>query len=386
MISNLKIRMNTRSILGILITIVIGSGNILAQTGGKEIIYAGTSSTRGSKGLYVFQFDRSLGKLTEVQTLNEGSGPGFLTLSPDKKHLYAVYGKGTIKDDNGAVMSFTVDPATGFLTKLNEQSANGRGPAHVSIDPKQRFAYVSNYGDGTLSVYPINKDGSLGKASDFIKHTGSSIVVGRQEGPHVHSTIPSSDGKFIYVSDLGIDKIMIYEISAAGKLSPASVPFVNATPGSGPRHFAIHPNGNFAYSAQEISSTIESYKVNKSTGSLTAIERLHMIPDDFTARNSAADIHFSPDGKFLYASNRGHESLVIYKVDAKNGKLSLVGHEGTGGKHPRNFMIDKKGEFVLTANQNTDNVVIFNRDKVSGKLTPNGEQMTVPAVQCLIML
>lgn len=380
------IRINLRSILRILILILIGSESLLAQKGNKEIIYAGTSSTRGSKGIYVFQYDRDLGKMTELQTLNEGTSPNFLTLSPDKKHLYAVFSKGTIKDDNGSVMSFTINPSTGFLTKLNEQSANGRGPAHVSIDPRQRFAYVSNYGDGTLSVYPINKDGSLEQASDVKKHTGSSIVQGRQEGPHVHSIIPSKDGRFIYVSDLGIDKIMIYQVTATGKLLPASVPFLDATPGSGPRHFTIHPNGNFAYSAQEISSTIESYKVNKSTGSLTAIERLRMIPDDFTARNSAADIHFSPDGKFLYASNRGHESLVIYKVDPQNGKLSLVGHEGTGGKHPRNFMIDKKGEFALTANQNTDNIVIFWRDKVTGKLTPTGEQITVPAVQCVIML
>ena len=380
------IRINLRSILSILILILIGSESILAQKGNKEIIYAGTSSTKGSKGIYVFQYDRDLGKMTELQTLNEGMSPNFLTLSPDKKHLYAVFSKGTIKDDNGSVMSFTINPSTGFLTKLNEQSANGRGPAHVSIDPKNRFAYVSNYGDGTLSVYPINKDGSLNNASDVIKHIGSSIVKGRQEGPHVHSTIPSNDGKFIYVSDLGIDKIMIYQVTSSGKLLPASVPFLDATPGSGPRHFTIHPNGNFAYSAQEISSTIESYKVNKSTGSLTAIERLHMIPDDFTARNSAADIHFSPDGKFLYASNRGHESLVIYKVNPKNGELSLIGHENTGGKHPRNFMIDKKGEFALTANQNTDNVVIFKRDKATGKLTPTGEQIIVPSVQCVIML
>ncbi|WP_411272791.1 lactonase family protein [Daejeonella sp.] len=352
----------------------------------KDIIYAGTSSTRGSKGIYVFEFDRTQGKLRELQTLTEGTNPGFLALNPDKGMLYSIYGKGTLTDGNGSVMAFRIDKATGLLTKVNEQSAGGKGPAHLSVDPKGRFAYVSNYGDGTLSVLPINKDGSLALASDFIKHSGSSIVVGRQEGPHIHSAIPSADGKFIYVSDLGIDKIMIYKVDENGKLSPADVPFSASTPGAGPRHFTIHPNGNFAYSAEEISSTVASFSVNKASGALTALERVNMLPKGFIERNSAADIHFSPDGKFLYASNRGHESLVIYKVDSRSGKLSLIGHEGTGGKHPRNFMIDKKGEFALTANQNSDNIVIFTRDKKTGKLMPTGDQATVPAVTCLIQL
>ncbi len=366
--------------------IVISVKDISAQLPLRDMIYAGTSSVRGSKGIYVFEFDRLHGKFKELQTVTEGTGPGFLALSPDNKILYSIYSKGTMSDGNGSVMSFKIDAQSGLLTKLNEQSCGGRGPAHISVDPKGRFAYVSNYGDGSLSVFPINQDGSLAKASDFIKHTGSSIVAGRQERSYIHSAIPSHNGKFLYVSDLGIDKIMIYKVNKNGKLSPAVVPYVKNTPGSGPRHFKIHPNGKFAYSAEEISSTVASFLVNKRTGELKALERLDMRPEGFTERNSAADIHFSPDAKFLYASNRGHESLVIYKVDRKNGKLSLVGHENTGGKHPRNFMIDKKGEFALTANQNTDNVVVFERNKTTGKLKPTGEQIIVPAVTCLIQL
>jgi len=358
----------------------------LAQLPLRDIIYAGTSSSRGSKGIYVFEFDRTHGKFKELQTVTEGTSPGFLALSPDKKILYSIYSKGTLTDGNGSVMSFKIDVQTGLLSKLNEQSCGGKGPAHVSVDPQGRFVYVSNYGDGSLSVFPVKKDGSLAEASDFIKHTGSSIVVGRQERSYIHSAIPSQDGKFLYVSDLGIDKIMIYKVNENGRLSQAAVPFVMNTPGSGPRHFKIHSNGKFAYSAEEISSTVASFKVNKKTGELSPLERLDMRPEGFTARNSAADIHFSPDAKFLYASNRGHESLVIYKVNPKNGKLSLIGHESTGGKHPRNFMIDKKGEFALTANQNTDNVVVFERNKKTGKLKPIGEQITVPAVTCLIQL
>ena len=373
-----------KKIFCLAITVFVILDIVPAQT--RDIIYAGTSSTRGSKGIYVFEFDRIQGKMIELQTVTEGSSPGFMALSPDRKMIYSIYGKGTLPDGNGSVMAFKIDRITGLLTKVNEQSAGGKGPAHISVDPKGRFAYVSNYGDGTLSVLPINKDGSLAKASDFIKHSGSSVVVGRQEGSHIHSAIPSADGRFLYVSDLGIDKIMIYKVGENGKLTPADVPFSISSSGSGPRHFTIHPNGKFAYSAEEISSTVASFRVNKKNGALNPIERLDMLPKGFTERNSAADIHFSPDGKFLYASNRGHESLVIYKANSRNGKLTLVGHEGTGGKHPRNFMIDKNGEFALTGNQNTDNIVIFKRDKQTGKLMPTGDQAMVPAVTCLIQL
>lgn len=369
--------------LQIFLLLLLMSGNAVAQTKKNEIIYAGSSSREG-KGIYVFGFDRKLGTLTELQTLNEGANPNFMAFSVDRKFLYVVYSKGTLNDGNGAVMSFTINPKNGFLTKLNEQSATGKGPAHISMDPKGRYVYVSNYGEGSLAVYPIGKDGSLDKASDVIKHSGSSIVVGRQEGPHAHSAIPSADGRFLYVSDLGVDKIFIYKVNDGGKLAPAEVPFYSNTPGSGPRHFAIHPNGKFAYSAEEISSTLASFKVDKATGNLLPIERLRMIPEDFAGVNSAADLHFSPDGKFLYASNRGHETLGIYTVNPNDGKLLLVGYEATGGKHPRNFMVDKKGEYVLVGNQNTNNIVVFKRDKQSGLLSRIGQDVMVPGAVFLI--
>ena len=359
-------------------------GSISSQT--TDIIYAGTNSLRGSKGIYVLKFDRQQLKFKEIQTIGGGESPNFIALGTDKKHLYVAYSKGTLSDGKGSVMSFTIDPKTGMLNKLNEQSSEGVGPAHVSVDPRGRFVYVSNYGGGNLAIYPVNQDGSLNKASDIIQHSGKSIVTARQQAPHVHSAIPSADGKFIYVSDLGTDKIMIYEVKDTGKLLPASVPFASSTPGSGPRHLAIHPNGNFAYSAEELTSTVAAYGVNKTTGELKPLERVNMLPEGFTDRSSAADIHFSPDGKFLYASNRGHESLVIFAVDPKNGKLTFVGHENTGGKHPRNFMIDKKGEYALTANRDTDNIVVFKRDKKTGKIMPAGEQVMVPAVIALQQL
>lgn len=351
------------------------------QSSGKEIIYIGTFSNRGSKGIYVYEFDRSSQKFKELQTVTEGKSPNFLVLHPNNRVLYSIYSEGTLSNNEGkgSVMSYRVDPVTGLLTKLNEQSSEGRGPAHISIDPKGKFAYVSNYGGGSFVVYPINEDGSLGKASDVVQHEGSSAHPTRQQRPHVHSAIPSNDGKYVYVSDLGIDKIMIYEVSDEGKLRAAKSPYASNVPTSGPRHFAIHPNGKFGFSAEELSSTIASFEINSQTGELTALERVTMLPSGFQGENSAADIHVSPDGKYLYASNRGHESIVIFSIDQKTGKLKLVDHESTQGKHPRNFYIDPSGKFVFVANMNTDNVVLYQRDSVSGKLTPVGDQISIPA-------
>ncbi|HQS04170.1 MAG: hypothetical protein B7X86_11650 [Sphingobacteriales bacterium 17-39-43] len=370
----------------VLTLLITDSSELLAQPGTKSIIYAGSSSVRGSKGIYVLEFDQQKGTLKELQTVTEGSSPGFLAFSPNKDFLYSIYGKGTLEDGNGAVMSFKIDPFTGFLKKVNEQSVGGKGAAHISIDPKGRFAYTANYGDASVTVFPINSDGTLAKASDYVKHTGSSINPQRQTRPYPHSSIPSADGKFLYVSDLGTDRIVIYEVLNGGKLKPAAVPFVQVPAGSGPRHFKIHQNGNFAYSVDELSNTIVAFKVNKKTGALTIIERLSMLPEGYSEVTYASDVHFSPDQKFIYATNRGHESLVIYEVNAKTGKLKMIGHESTLGKHPRNFMISKSGEYVLVGNTFTDNVVIFNRDTKTGLLKPNGVQHTIPAVSCLIEL
>jgi len=372
---------------GFVLTLLIAdSSELLAQPSTKAIIYVGSSSVRGSKGIYVLELDQQKGTLKELQTVTEGNSPGFLAFSPKKDFLYSIYGKGTLNDGNGAVMSFSIDPVSGILKKVNEQSVEGKGPAHISIDPKGRFAYTANYGDASVTVFPINSDGTLAKASDYVKYTGSSTNPQRQKEPHPHSSIPSSDGKFLYVSDLGTDKIMIHEVMSDGKLKPAAVPFVQVAAGSGPRHFKIHENGNFAYSVDELSNTIVAFKVNKKTGALTILERLSMLPEGYSEVTYASDVHFSPDNKFIYATNRGHESVVIYEVNAKTGKLKMLGHEPTGGKHPRNFMISKNGEYVLVGNTNTDNVVVFNRDSKTGLLKPNGVQHTIPAVSCLLEL
>ena len=355
----------------------------------QDLLYVGTYSDRGSEGIYVLEFDRKTGKLSERQTVEDKDSPSFLTIHPNGKYLYAVYREGKDADDkHGTVTAFAIDPKDGRLSKLNERSSEGSGPCHVSVDPQGQLVYVSNYGEGNLAVYPVGADGKLGKASDVVQHTGGSVNPDRQQEPHMHSMIPSESGDVIYASDLGIDKIMLYEPDRdSGKLSEATPPFAASTPGAGPRHFALHPSGQWAFSIEELSSTIAAYKVDKKSGSLTPVDRVTTLPESASADgNSTADIHVSPDGKFVYASNRGHDSIVIYAVDTNTGKLTYVGNEPAGGQHPRNFCIDRQGEFAWVANRDTDNVVVFRRDAATGELTPTGNEIKVPLAVCVQQL
>ncbi|WP_157486643.1 lactonase family protein [Dyadobacter alkalitolerans] len=345
-----------------------------AQKSGKEILYIGTYTQKG-EGIYVYEFDRSNLSFKEIQVMVNKNSPSFLEFHPNKKFLY------TANEGNSTVSSYAID-AAGKLTTMNSKPSLGKGPCHVSVDPKGRFLYVSNYGSGQLGVYLINSDGTIGAVADSIQDKGAA-----SQKPHMHSVIPSADGKYIYASDLGIDKIMVYSVDPkTGKLTPGAVPYAEVKAGDGPRHFAIHPNGNFGYSACELGSAVNSFKIVKNSGALVPMERVTMLPADFTGKSFAADIHFSPDGKFLYASNRGHESLAIYAVDAKTGKLTISGHAETHGKHPRNFLVDAKGELVLVTNRDNDNVVFFKRNTETGQLTYTSKEISIPTPVCVKQL
>jgi 6-phosphogluconolactonase len=351
---------------------------------GKEIIYAGTFS---DQGLLVLEFDRENRSFTEIQRISDIEGPNFQSLHPNREFLYSVSSQGVTDDDEyGSVSAYRIDPETGQLTFLNIRSAEGRGPCHISIDPEGRFAFVSNYSSGNIAVYPILEDGTLGEVVDVVQHEGSSIH-SRQQEPHMHSIIPSDDNEFIYASDLGIDMVKIYRVDQeSGKLTPADNPHVENVPGSGPRHFTIHPDGEYTYSVEELSSTVAAFSVDPATGALEQFQRVEMLPADFSGTSTAADIHISPDGQFLYATNRGHDSIAIFSIDESSGSLSFVGREPTRGGHPRNFAIDKLGEFVFVANRDDDNIVLFERDNASGLLTYTGIEADVPRVVCVTQL
>jgi 6-phosphogluconolactonase len=352
------------------------------------LVYVGTYTYRKSEGIYVYQLDTSTGALKPVSKATGIQNPSFLAIEPQRKHLYAV---NEISDfegkPSGAVSAFSINSETGELSFLNMKPSLGTHPCHVTVDKTGKFVLVTNYSSGSVSILPVKKDGSLGDATDFIQHHGSSLNPKRQEGPHAHSVTLDEANRYAFVADLGLDKIMIYRFdSNKGKLTPNAEPWVKIKPGAGPRHFAFHPNGKYAYLINELDSTITAFVYDSEYGTLKEIQTVPALPKDFTSTSYCADIHVIPSGRFLYGSNRGHDSLVIFAINEAIGKLTYVGHEPTQGKTPRNFTIDFSGNLLLAANQDTDTVVPFRINQQTGRLTATGKVTKVPTPVCLKML
>lgn len=356
--------------------------NLLAQP--VDILYAATTPGHDSKGIYVLKFDRQTAKLDILQTVTDKRNPNFMAIDPTGKYLYVICGEGLTPDDrNGSILSFAIDERTGLLKKLDQQSSEGRGPAHVSIDPKGRFAYVANYGQGNFAIYPIGQDGSLGKAQQVLQYEGAGFDTALQKSPFLHSVTPSPDGKFIYASSLGLDRIITLQVRDSGNFLPGRPPYASSTPGSGPRHLAISPDGRFAWSVEEITTSVAAYNRNPASGELKPMERFKMVPPDYKTGTSGADIHLSPDAKFLYASVRDMNRIAVYSVNRKTGRLTPVALEDTHGNHPRNFCIDKNGEFVFVGNMLSDNIAIFKRDPNTGRMSYLRDE-NIPHVACLV--
>ena len=340
-----------------------------------------------SKGVYSCEFDAETGKLSEPVLAAELINPSFLAIHPSGKYLYAVNevsegpGRG-----NGAVTALTIN-ADGTLTKINHQASEGGAPCHCNVDSTGTNLLIANYGGGNVAVYPISEDGSLKPVSCNIQHEGSSVDKSRQGAPHAHSINISSDNKFAYAADLGLDKIMIYKLDAeAHTLTPASQPAALVTPGGGPRHFAIHPSSKFAYTNNEITMVVTGFSRNPEDGSLKAIQEISTIPAGFDGRKSTAECLVHPSGKFLYVSNRGHETITAFTIDQETGLLTYVENEPTGGKEPRNFFIDPSGKWLLAENQNSDTVYVFSIDQQTGALKPTGDFVTVGRPVCIRMV
>ncbi len=332
-----------------------------------------------SDGIYCYSFNTETGNVTLKAALSGVENPSYLAVSRDGNHVYAVN-----EGRTGSVNSFLFDKATGVLSFQNKVSTGGSGPCYVSVDDKNKFVFAGNYNSGNLVAVSLKEDGSFGAEPQFIKHEGSSIDKGRQAGPHVHCTVLSPDNKYLLASDLGTDKINIYNIDQANltqPLSPASQESVSVKPGSGPRHITFHTDSKTAYVIQEMGSmiTVFDYK----NGTLTEKQTITMLAPDYKGRVGAADIHVSDDGKFLYASNRGEANeIVIYSI-GKKGMLTYAGRASTLGKAPRNFVIDPSGKFLLVANQDTNEIIFFKRDPKTGLITPTGNKIQVSKPVCL---
>ncbi len=356
-----------------------------ADTPAKSLrVYLGTYTGQEGGGIHVCELDLASGNLSPPRVAAELVNPSFLALHPDGKHLYAV---GEIDDFNGkktgGVSALEIEPASGALTLLNQQSSGGAGPCHLIVDNVGKNVLVANYGGGSVACLPIAADGKLGPASSFIQHQGASVNKQRQEAPHAHSINLDAAGKFAVAADLGLDKLLVYRFdSNAGKLAANDPPSVSVPPGGGPRHFAFHPGGKFAYTNNEITSTVSALRYDAPAGKFEVLQSLSTLPHDVPG-NSTAEVRVHPTGKFVYVSNRGHNSVAIFSVDAATGKLTAQGHQSTEGKVPRNFNLTPDGRWLLAANQDSANVVVFAANGETGELKPTGQQIEVPRCVCV---
>jgi 6-phosphogluconolactonase len=345
--------------------------------------YIGTQTEGKSEGIYVYRMNPSTGELEHTSTTAAGINPTYLAIDPTLRYLYAA---NTIEGE-GLISAFAIDSRTGQLTFLNQQPSGGSKPVHLIVDQTGKFVLSGNFGDGSVCVLRIEDDGRLGEMTDFIQHSGSSIHPTRQQGPRVHSITLDPASRFAVAAEYGADQLRIYQLDAAmGKLLPGIVPSVPIEAGSGPRHMAFHPNERWAYVINELGNTLLSYDYDSAEGILKLKETLPTLPADFSDRNSCADVQVNAGGTFVYGSNRGHNSIVIYAVHPDSGELRLVGHEPTQGKAPRSFAIDPTGSYLYAAHQDTDNVVAFAIDSKSGLLQPTGHSVEVPMPVCIKMI
>ncbi|MGE3819663.1 MAG: lactonase family protein [Isosphaeraceae bacterium] len=348
-------------------------------------VYVGTYTNTGSKGIYRFDLDLTTGEPSGVTLAAESTSPSFLAIDPGRKFLYAVGEVDKVGGKpGGGVSAFAIDPATGALSALNQQSSVGAGPCHIIVDKQGRNVLVANYGGGSTAVLPILEGGKVGEASAFVQHTGSSVNPQRQKEPHAHSVNLDPAGKFAFVADLGLDKVLIYQFdSAQGRITANQPSAASVAPGAGPRHFDFHPNGKFAYVINELNSTVTAFAYDAERGALRPIDTKSTLPEGFQGTNYPADVHVHPNGRFLYGSNRGHDSIASFTVDPETGALSPTGHQGEGIKNPRNFGVAPCGQFVLVANQDADSILVFAVDPATGALSPTGKGVKVPRPVCV---
>jgi 6-phosphogluconolactonase len=351
------------------------------------LVYFGTYTNDASKGIYVSRLDLSSGALTAPELAVETTSPSFLALHPSRRYLYAANEVRSFEgQETGAVSAFAIDAATGRLTTLNQQSSGGSGPAHLVVDRSGQNVLVANYGGGSVAVLPVGTDGRLRPPSAVVQHTGSSVNPKRKSKPYAHSINVDPGNRFAYAADLGIDKVMIYRFDpAAGTLVANDPASASVAPGSGPRHFAFDPTGSHAYVINEMLMTITAFSHDAARGALAEVQTISTLPpgQDVAQGFSTAEVQVHPSGRFVYGSNRGHDSVTVFARDASSGRLTFLQNVPTQGAFPRNFGIDPSGRYLLAANQRSNSVVVFRIDQDTGRLTPTGHSVTVGTPVCV---
>jgi 6-phosphogluconolactonase len=378
-----KVGMALLFVIALVLLAVIAGASPLSH---KYLLYVGTYTEHGSKGIYTYQFDSSTGKLSSIGLVAETPAPSFLAIAAGGKFLYAVNELEKYNGQaSGAVSAFAVQPDH-KLTLLNQLASRGADPAHVVLDRTGKYALVANYTGGSVAVFPLLKDGSLGEATSFVQHKGHGVNPERQEGPHAHAIAMSPDNRFAIVADLGLDELLVYSFDAAkGTLGP-DPQIMKTAPGAGPRHLMFSPNGKLLYVINEMQSTVVTYSYDAIRGSLHELQTVPTLPKNFSGSSTTAEIEIDPSGKFLFASNRAVNedgTIAVFAIDPAKGMLTLVETDSTAGKTPRNFVIDPTGSWLLAANQDSNNIVVFRLDHKTGHLTPTGVSAQLSSPVCL---
>jgi 6-phosphogluconolactonase len=360
---------------------ILVSGDARAQ---KFLLYVGTYKDHGGKGIYAYRFDSVNGQLASLGLAVETAEPSFLAIAASGKFLYAV---NEIVNYNGqpagAVSAFAIQRESGQLSLLNQVSSRAEGPAHITLDRSGNYALVSNYERGSVAVFPILQNGRLGESSAFVLHKGSSVNAERQSGPHAHAIAVSPDNRFDVVADLGLDQLLVYRFDAAHGSLGSEPQIVKTAPGAGPRHLVFDAHGRFLYLINEMASTVVAYSYDAPAGQLHELQTVSLVPKGFSGRTEAAEIEIHSSGKFLFASNRGPDSITVFAIDPKQGTLTVVETDSTRGRTPRHFTLDPTGSWLLAANQDSDEIVVFQVNRNTGHLTPTGQVLQVPSPACI---
>lgn len=358
-----------------------------AEAANRCIAYIGTYTGAKSKGIYAYELDQSSGDLKEMGLVAEVKSPSFLAIHPNRKFLYAISEIDSFNGrKTGGVSAYSIDPASGKLTLLNQQTSGGPGPCHVSVDKSGKVVLVANYGGGSVESIPIGSDGKLGEPGTFIQHQGKSVDASRQEAPHAHSINVDPGNRFAVAADLGLDRVLVYKLETRkGTLTPNDPPYTTVKPGSGPRHFAFHPTGLYGYVINEMACTVTGFSWDGKKGVLNEVQTISTLPGSVEKGFSTAEVQVHPTGKFLYGSNRGHNSIAAFEI-GREGKLEKIQIEPTQGKTPRNFGIDPTGQWLLAANQDSDTIVVFKIDQKTGKLQATGKTVEVGKPVCVKFL
>lgn len=370
------------------VLVVVLAATFVSAADYKSLVYVGTYTDKGSKGIYAYRFDPVSGVSDAIGLVAETPNPSFLAVDPNHKFLYAVNEIDNFNGSHsGAISVFAIDRMSGRLTFVQQVSSLGADPAHVSLDKSGKYLLVANYTSGNIAVFPIEKDGRLGPRSALVQHAGSSVNKDRQAGPHAHEIQSSNDNQFVLAADLGLDELLVYRFNPkTGSLAPNDPAFTKISAGSGPRHFAIAPSGKFVYLVNEMASTVNVLSYTASSGKLQEHQTISTLPADFKRENTTAEIAVDANGKFLYASNRGDDSIAVFAIDPSSGKLSFVERVPTGGKTPRHFTLDPTGKWLFAANQDSNSITTFSVDIKNGHLTAASHLLQVATPVCVVFV